>query len=170
MNEDSRWGVELASKAAVDLENVSKKLSHQDTRTDLIGLLENLPNNSQLVWRDERTLAIDVTIDQLESLHTDILAQSSTLKFEALLPRDEEILRSEALNGTVEELLSSVCPAISLFGLESGKRLRGGEGRDKAAKEEAGQKTNRNDNHRTWKPSNDPLWPFLRSSRIRVRD
>ena len=103
-------GVELASKATVDLENAAKKLGYQDARKDGLEILQSLPNRTELVWRDERTPAIDVTDEQLATLHTDLQARSSTLKFEALLPRDEEILRSDALIGTVEEQLASFVP------------------------------------------------------------
>ncbi len=103
-------GVELATKASVDLKNSAGKLGSADARAELLGILQSLPNNSQLVWRDERTPTIDVSDAQLELLHSDLLAHSSTLKFESLLPRDEEILRSEALIGTVEELLAPFVP------------------------------------------------------------
>lgn len=103
-------GVELASKATVDLDNVAKKLSHEDTRTDLVEILQSLPNHSQLVWRDERTPTIDVTVEQLAALPDALNAHSSTLKFESLLPRDEEILQTEALIGTVEEQVAAFIP------------------------------------------------------------
>ena len=103
-------GVEIASKATVDLENVSKKLSHQDTRTDLIEILQSLPNDSTLVWRDKQTPAIDVTAEHLDELHQELLTHSSTFKIEALLPREEEILQTEALIGTVEEILAAFVP------------------------------------------------------------
>ena len=103
-------GVELASKASVDLENASKKLGYQDTRKELKEILQGLPNDSQLIWRDRRTPAIDVTEEQLGELQPDLLISSSTLKFEALLSRDEEILRSDALIGTAEEFLAAFIP------------------------------------------------------------
>lgn len=103
-------GVELASKATVDLENAAKKLGYEDGRKDCLEILANLPNETQLVWRDERTPVIDVSDAQLATLHTDLTARSSTLKFEALLPRDEEILRTDALIGTAEEVLAAFIP------------------------------------------------------------
>ncbi|MEO1334211.1 MAG: hypothetical protein AAFV29_01150 [Myxococcota bacterium] len=104
------FGVELASKASVDLENAAKKLGYQDARGEFIEILQSLPGGSQLVWRDQRTEAVDISVEQLENLHTDIPAHSSTLKFEALLSRDEEILRSDALITTAEEMFSPFIP------------------------------------------------------------
>ena len=103
-------GVELASKATVDLENASKKLGYQDARADLLPILQSLPNDTQLVWRDRRTPAIDLTDASLSELQADLLAASSTLKIEALVRRDEEILRSDALIGTVEEIVAAFIP------------------------------------------------------------
>ncbi|MEM7676960.1 MAG: hypothetical protein AAF449_13230, partial [Myxococcota bacterium] len=104
------FGVELASKASVDLDNAAKKLGYQDARSDCLEILQNLPHGSELVWRDERTEASALTVEHLETLHSDLPAHSSTLKFEALLSRDEEILRSDALIGTAEEMFGSFIP------------------------------------------------------------
>ena len=103
-------GIELASKASVDIENVSKKLSHEDPRKDLVAILQNLPNNSQLIWRDKAMAVIDIGEEQLAELQPTLLTNSSSLKIEAILPRDEEILLTEALIGTVEEQVAAFIP------------------------------------------------------------
>ena len=103
-------GVEIASKATVDLENAGKKLSYQDGRADLLELLKALPNDSRLLWKGAATPAIDVTDEQLVDVQGALTGAGDGVVIEALLPRDEEILRTDALIGTIEELLAAYIP------------------------------------------------------------
>ena len=101
-------GVEIAPKAAVDLENAAKKLGYQDARKDCIELLQALPNGAELICSKVRAPTLDVTEAELAQVHEDL--QGNGLICEVVIDRDEEVLRSDALIGTVEELVASFVP------------------------------------------------------------
>ncbi len=108
-------GVEIATKAKVDRDNVSEKLKTDYAKQDLIGLCKELPGEAVIGFAGDTVTAIDLSDVQIGSWLPAFGAAQQPFLAEVLVPRDEEILGSEGLIGTASEYVSQFLPIFSFL-------------------------------------------------------
>lgn len=108
-------GVELASKASVDRDNVNEKLSHKWARDKLLEIAKGLPNGAWIGLGDDRVEVLELTSADVERWVAALPKSSDRLYVETVLGRDEEVLESAALIGTAVEHLSAFLPVLEFF-------------------------------------------------------
>ena len=99
--------VELAGKARVDRENLKAKLSDEEALAELIELARNLPGGTAIGFEGELITGLDLEPAQAQSWIEE-LDSDKTFVAEALIPKEEEILASEAFIGTAEEYVDEL--------------------------------------------------------------
>jgi transcription antitermination factor NusG len=103
-------GVELATKAKVDRENTSEKLKQGWAREKLVEIARGLPNGAEISFAGGRADPTEIKAAELESWIAPLAEDKSPFVAEALLPRAEEILKSTALIGTINEHVAAFLP------------------------------------------------------------
>lgn len=102
-----RVGLEVAPKAKVDRENIAVKLSDEDAVPEFLELCEALPGEATLGPGSARVPALDVTADVVESWLAPLREDGTSFAAELQLARDEPVLATQALIGTVVQLVST---------------------------------------------------------------
>lgn len=108
-------GVEIATKAKVDRDNAREKLGTERSPGKLIDLCKTLPGESTIGPERDRSLAIDLTPDQIASWLEPLAATDQPFVAEAVIGRDEELLQSENLIATAEEYVAAFIPVFRFF-------------------------------------------------------
>lgn len=103
--------VELAGKARVDRDNLKAKLQSEEAMADLLELCQQLPGGMAIGFEGELVSCIDLTAEQAAAWH-DGLDEDRMFLVEALIPRDEEALKSAAFIGTAAEYMDELLPAF----------------------------------------------------------
>jgi hypothetical protein len=103
-------GVEVATKAKVDRDNAVEKLKHAWAREKFVELARGLPNGAEIRFANTRADAMSIAAGELESWIAPLHEHESSWVAEAMLPQSEEILRSQALIGTVTEQIEAFLP------------------------------------------------------------
>jgi transcription antitermination factor NusG len=108
-------GVEIASKAKVDRENLSEKLKHEYPKQDLVALCKELPGEATIGFEGEPVGALDLSMDQIAAWSKDLEGSDRPFLTEVLVPRDEEILATDGLIGTASEYVSLFLPMFDFL-------------------------------------------------------
>lgn len=103
--------VELADKASVDRDNLKAKLQTEEGLAQLLELAQALPGGCAMGFEGELVTGLDLTADHAQAWLTNF-DSDKTFLIEALLPKEEEILSSDALIGTVVEYVDELLPAF----------------------------------------------------------
>jgi transcription antitermination factor NusG len=103
-------GVEIATKATVDRENVSEKLKQKWARDKMVEIVHGLPNSTMINFSNARVDATEVKPEEVEAWSAPLSAHETAWVAEAMLPRTEDILKEQALIGTVTEHIEAFLP------------------------------------------------------------
>jgi hypothetical protein len=106
-------GVEIATKAKVDRDNLVQKLKTEYAKEDLPNLCKELPGESKIGFQGELFSALDLQPQQLEKWASEMPSSDRAFVVEVLVPRDEEILADEALIGTAAEYVALFHPLFT---------------------------------------------------------
>lgn len=104
-------GVELASKAKVDRENLAKKLEQKWARDKLMELAQALPG-AAIVFGRETVDAGSLSAEQLEGWREALLKSDAPFVLEVKLPRVDERLASRALLELVSAWMGVLAPVL----------------------------------------------------------
>lgn len=103
--------VELADKAAVDRDNLKAKLQTEEGLAELLELSRSLPGGCAMGFEGDLVTCLDV-----EESHAQGWLQGfdsdKTFLIEALIPKEEEVLASDAFIGTAAEYVAELLPAF----------------------------------------------------------
>jgi hypothetical protein len=113
-NDGLAVNVELAGKATVDRDNVKAKLSMEEGVKGLLELAHNLPGGTALGFEGRLVSGLDLDASHIASF-VEGLAGEDTFVVEALIPKDEEALGTEAFIGTAVEYVAELLPALHFF-------------------------------------------------------
>jgi hypothetical protein len=108
-------GVEIASKAKVDRDNLAEKLKHEYPKQDLVSLCKELPGEATIGFEAEMASALDLTEAQAAKWAEELGSSDQPFIAQVLVPRDEEILAGEGLIGTASEYVSLFLPMFSFL-------------------------------------------------------
>jgi hypothetical protein len=108
-------GVEIATKAKVDRENLCEKLKNEYPQQDLVALCKELPGESTIGFQGEPVKALDLSEKQIASWVANFEGSELPFIAEVLVPRDEEILGSEGLIGTAVQYVSVFLPMFGFL-------------------------------------------------------
>ena len=104
-------GVEIATKATVDRNNAAEKLKDELNTQKFLALCKQLPGNSAACFGEDKQAALELTVEQIMASWPETLrALKEPFRLEAVFEREEELLTSEALIGTVTEQISAFLP------------------------------------------------------------
>lgn len=103
-------GIEVAGKARVDRDNLAQKLKNDWAIKKVIELCVDLPNGTTLSLGDADVLALDVDAGALDTLSDQLGESDAGWVAIARIPRDEPIVNSASLTGTLVEMMSNFIP------------------------------------------------------------
>lgn len=101
---------ELATKAKVDRENTAEKLKQAWARDKLVELCRALPGETTIGLKNQTKAAIDLVAADAEAWLEPLAGAELPFAAELKLARNEEVLASQALIGTVAEQLGLFVP------------------------------------------------------------
>lgn len=103
--------VELADKARIDRDNLKAKLQTEEGQKALFELASSLPGGCAIGFEGELITALDLTLEHMQAWLPS-LDGDKTFLIEALIPRDEEVLKGEAFISTAVEYIDELLPAF----------------------------------------------------------
>ena len=103
--------VEIAGRATVDRDNLKAKLTSEEGAQGLLELAQELPGGTALGFEGALVSGLDLDASHIAGF-IERLGTDDTFLVEALIPRDEEVLRTEAFIGTAVEYVAELLPAL----------------------------------------------------------
>ena len=103
--------VELADKATIDRDNLKAKLQTEEGLQELIEMSRTLPGGCAMGFEGELVTCLDVEESHAQAWLTGFESEKTFL-IEALIPKDEEVLASDAFIGTAVEYVAELLPAF----------------------------------------------------------
>ncbi len=103
--------VELADKARIDRRNLKAILQKSEGVESLLEMAKSLPGGCAMGFEGELITALDLTAEQAQAWLPDLDGDKIFL-IEALIPREEEVLKSDAFIGTAAEYIDELLPAF----------------------------------------------------------
>ncbi len=100
-------GVELATKATVDRDNAAEKLKDELNATKFLARCKELPGNATAGFGETTTRVLDLTVEQLMAWFEQFRAHEETFRIEVFFERNEELLQSENLIGTIADQMGT---------------------------------------------------------------
>ena len=108
-------GIEIASKAKVDRDNVAQKLAQSWARDKLVELCGALPGGARIGVDGDMHEAIDLKAVAIEAWAEPLTAGKGLFATDSLISRDEPMMSSDLCVGTVVELVSVFLPLCSFL-------------------------------------------------------
>lgn len=113
-NDGLAVNVEIAGRATVDRDNAKAKLGMEEGAKGLLQLAHALPGGTALGLEGALVSGLDLDASHIAGF-IEGLDSDKTFLVEALIPKDEEVLRDEAFIGAAVEYVEEMLPALHFF-------------------------------------------------------